>query len=242
MRFFVVLTWFTISTAGFSNGEYPLVDWFEAAAFGNHNDVVAALDAGADPNAHDAFGVSVLMVAARHNPNAGGNDGVISALIAAGADVNFRSSLGHTAVDYATETDSLVQLRRSGGERGTTLNLLVYAPCSEALLNAGVCQELKAPDQFFVNLENDRRNPSGGESGESWSTGDPLPSRGRSPIGTSSTSSRSSSINVGSDTYRCTSTAGNNSSSLTCTTNGRVTTRTTCRLIGNEVVCTTSNY
>ncbi|MBI5116614.1 ankyrin repeat domain-containing protein [Candidatus Poribacteria bacterium] len=62
--------------------------------------VRALLDAGADPNAKDQHGVSVLMIAAFHQ----GRTEVVQALLDAGADTNVKDEHGDTALDYATDS------------------------------------------------------------------------------------------------------------------------------------------
>jgi ankyrin repeat protein len=100
-------------------------------------DITQALRTGADPNAVDFVGRTVLMLAATSNPdpavitalakagakvNARGpqgwtplmmaaygnpNPAVVLALLAAGADPRLRSNAGRTAFDYAQDNDSL---------------------------------------------------------------------------------------------------------------------------------------
>ena len=69
---------------------------FEAAKSGTLADIKAALKNGANVNAMDELGSTVLMWAAAKNSN----PDVIKALIAACADVNARDSDGDRAIDY----------------------------------------------------------------------------------------------------------------------------------------------
>ena len=57
----------------------------QSARLGNHRQIIAALERGADVNAIDAQGTSALMFAAQK-----GLTGIVDLLIAAGANVNLR--------------------------------------------------------------------------------------------------------------------------------------------------------
>jgi outer membrane protein assembly factor BamB len=73
-------------------------------AAANQNDLDAVrqfLDAGANVNAVDAYGSSVLMLAAEASVGSGGKDPVIEFLLERGADADMKDSGGLTALQYA---------------------------------------------------------------------------------------------------------------------------------------------
>ncbi|MDR1136781.1 MAG: ankyrin repeat domain-containing protein, partial [Synergistaceae bacterium] len=72
-------------------------DFFELCKNGTPREIDAAVKSGADVNASDNDGDTVLIYAARYNKNAD----VILSLTGAGADVNAKSKNGWTALMYA---------------------------------------------------------------------------------------------------------------------------------------------
>lgn len=115
----------------------PALNLTDIAQSATPADIQQAVRDGADPNAVDSVGRTVLMLAAASNPdpaaitalvkagskmNARGperwtplmmaaysnrNPAVVVALLAAGADPRLRSNGGRTAFDYARDNDSL---------------------------------------------------------------------------------------------------------------------------------------
>jgi ankyrin repeat protein len=81
-----------------------------AAAKNNIDAVKSLLAAGADPNDRDPNGMPVLMDSSRS-----GKLGIVSALIAAGADVNYIYS-EHTALDLAESPEIASALTEVGGK------------------------------------------------------------------------------------------------------------------------------
>ncbi|HVP19409.1 MAG TPA: ankyrin repeat domain-containing protein [Spirochaetia bacterium] len=112
-------------------------DLLDIAQGATPSDIQQALGKGADPNAVDSFGRTVLMIAAAYNPDpavitalvkagakvntrgpqgwtplimaaySSSNPSVVLALLAAGADPRLRSDGGRTAFDYAQDNDRL---------------------------------------------------------------------------------------------------------------------------------------
>lgn len=74
----------------------------EAASRNDLDAVRQALDAGANINAVDAYGSSVLMLAAEASVGSGGKDPLIEFLLERGANADLRDADGLTAYEYAT--------------------------------------------------------------------------------------------------------------------------------------------
>jgi uncharacterized protein len=75
----------------------------QSARLGNHRQITAALERGADVNATDAQGTSALMFAAQK-----GVPQLVDLLIAAGADVNLhRRQFGTTALMFAAAANRI---------------------------------------------------------------------------------------------------------------------------------------
>ena len=89
-------------------------------ASGTLEEVVAALNEGANPNAKDIECITALMKAAHHN-----NDSrIIKALLEAGADIHARSIYRMTALDWAegvAKTDSKITLSQSAKDKRLSL-------------------------------------------------------------------------------------------------------------------------
>ena len=82
-------------------------DWLKALQDGDTTpqDVLNFINSGADVNAKNEYGRTILMLAARANSN----PEVIKALLEAGADINAKSNDGKTVLDYA-QNDSVREL------------------------------------------------------------------------------------------------------------------------------------
>jgi ankyrin repeat protein len=75
-------------------------------AVGNNSDpevITALIGAGADVNAKNIDGITVLMCAALGNSN----PEVIAALLQIGADINARTKNGKRAIDFAAQNTNL---------------------------------------------------------------------------------------------------------------------------------------
>lgn len=86
-----------------------------AAIAGNAREVARRLREGADPDARDADGDPVLLLAASRD----GNLAVVRELLAAGADVNAPDALGNTPLIAAVRDENLAivkELTRGGAE------------------------------------------------------------------------------------------------------------------------------
>jgi len=71
-------------------------DLFEAVRKNRESDIRKALEAGADINAKDGDGNTILHVAAGE-----GLPGIVIGLVGRGADINIRNNAGETAIDVA---------------------------------------------------------------------------------------------------------------------------------------------
>lgn len=107
------------------------IDMIEAARWGRANDVVAALEAGVDPDARDADGIPAIHWAAVE-----GNATVVEVLIDAGADVDATDPLGITPLMMAcrwSHTSTVRALVDAGADldaisdHGPGLTALMYA-------------------------------------------------------------------------------------------------------------------
>ena len=78
-------------------------DLFEAAESGTASEVKAALAAGADPGARNAYGATPLHLTAHFDSN----PSVIEALLKAGADPGARDEAGKTSFNYAKDNEAL---------------------------------------------------------------------------------------------------------------------------------------
>src|SRR5208282_2785565 len=87
----VALGWASVPVAG------PAEDLFAAATRGDASAVQALLAKGADVNAKDSIGATVLMLASFH-----GHFDVVQVLLAKGAEVNAKMSNGVTALGDAS--------------------------------------------------------------------------------------------------------------------------------------------
>ena len=95
-----------------AQGQTPLV---HAAAFGTADAVQLLLDAGADPNAPGAAGITALHVAARDIRK-------VQLLLAGGADVHARSALGATPLSVAAATNGAAGVVALLLEKGARVN------------------------------------------------------------------------------------------------------------------------
>lgn len=94
---------------------------FQLARDGTLDEIQAAIAAGADVNARDAYGQTPLMYAAGANSPA-----VIEALIAAGAEVNAHSGAGWTALMYAARDNPHPGVLIALLEHGADPNAVLY--------------------------------------------------------------------------------------------------------------------
>ena len=111
LLFFVLVSCFALTSA-----YAQTADFFQLVTAGTPQDVQAAIDKGADVNAHQAEGgMTPLVAAAKYNPNLE----VIAILLKAGADVKGKDDDGQTVLDYARNnyslngTDALKQLEEA---------------------------------------------------------------------------------------------------------------------------------
>ncbi|GHT01743.1 hypothetical protein AGMMS50276_30410 [Synergistales bacterium] len=78
-------------------------EFLELCKTGALREIEAAIKGGADVNARNEYGHTVLIIAARSNPNSE----VIALLLKGGADANIRNKSGKRAIDYARENSRL---------------------------------------------------------------------------------------------------------------------------------------
>jgi ankyrin repeat protein len=136
-----------VALAGCLSTNTQTTDFFSLVKTGTPQSVQAAISNGAEVNARDEHGWTVLMVAAMNNPN----PGVITALLKAGADIEARDSNGQTPLMFASgnkNAEVITTLLKAGADlngvdMGGRTPLIVAAmgsPNPEAittLLNAG---------------------------------------------------------------------------------------------------------
>lgn len=86
-------------------------DLVRAVAQGDATAAKAVLESGADANAKDEEGLTVLMSA-----SLGQNTELVKTLLEGGADVNFKSEQGTTAWMLASNRDIIALLEEAGAE------------------------------------------------------------------------------------------------------------------------------
>ncbi|MBQ7154395.1 MAG: ankyrin repeat domain-containing protein [Synergistaceae bacterium] len=115
-----------------------------------HEQIINALDAGANPNARSRFGTTPLMEASHLNKDIG----AIKELIDAGADINARNGKGNTALIFAVMENKPEVVRllcESGADTSPTNNkgrdAFSYALTNQRMRNApGIIQLLAGED------------------------------------------------------------------------------------------------
>jgi len=130
-RFLLSVSFLLVFLASSASGAPNLVDIAETATA---DQVRQAVQAGADANALDSVGRSVLMLAAAYNPD----PAVITALVKSGAKVNFRGSGGWTALmmaAYANPNPAVVDALLAAGASGKLKSAAGYTAFSYAQEN-----------------------------------------------------------------------------------------------------------
>lgn len=111
----------------------------EAARRGHSDLALTLIDAGADVNAKDSYGVSALMFA-----TITGSEEVITKLLEKNADVNARDQDGRTALVEAltTENDLPVEMTKALIDAGADVNIAIYRGITPVMLAADGSTEI----------------------------------------------------------------------------------------------------
>jgi ankyrin repeat protein len=125
-----------------------------ACAFGPSEVVQTLLDAGAKVNVTDVRGMTPLMLAVATDHS---NSTIVRMLLAKGADVNAKSKLGETALDWANKigNKSIIDMLEKAGAKGAATQVAKVPPPTPAELKPAVQRSVKlletASAKFFAD-------------------------------------------------------------------------------------------